>query len=313
MAEDGLTLTLCSGGMVVGRPGNWRLLPQGFGEAATSLFVSQLLRGSGQALCEWLNSRKDNGLYPSARDLLATHVPVDLVTDSEVESLLETVQEGRRALRTTMSGILPNVFGSGERDVQGVRNEIQGRCPRGWPDRRTRAAAGRPDLARRVEASLTTPPRCPVATGSAPSAAAEDGLLKLGEGLARVLGVLALTEVAASNGFSRNLRKQFRTGAAFGTWLWILDRLEAEGIMPRIQQLATVRARGNARVFLGHIKDFRNTSHHAHGVRASHQLAEDVERLEPHVVRAISAVSWLSGRTGTGWSAASTLMRARTG
>ncbi|CAM5715519.1 hypothetical protein SALBM135S_03472 [Streptomyces alboniger] len=26
-----------------------------------------------------------------------------------------------------MSGILPDVFGSGERDVQGVRNEI-GRC-----------------------------------------------------------------------------------------------------------------------------------------------------------------------------------------
>ncbi|MFE1333839.1 MULTISPECIES: hypothetical protein [Streptomyces griseus group] len=55
------------------------------------------LRGSGQALCEWLNPRKDNGLYPSARDLLDTHVPVDLVTDSEVESLLETVHAGRRA------------------------------------------------------------------------------------------------------------------------------------------------------------------------------------------------------------------------
>ncbi|MFJ4974518.1 hypothetical protein ACIP6X_04070 [Streptomyces coeruleorubidus] len=91
------------------------------------------------------------------------------------------------------------------------------------------------------------------------------------------------------------MRKQFRTGATFGTWLWILDRLESEGIAPRVQQLATVRDRGNARALLGHIKDFRNTSHHAHGVRASHQLAEDVERLEPHIVRAISAVSWLSG------------------
>ncbi len=83
------------------------------------------LRGSGQALCEWLNSRKDNGLYPNARGLLDAPVPVDLVTGSEVESLLETVHAGRRALRTTMSGILPNLFDSGERDVQGVRNEIR--------------------------------------------------------------------------------------------------------------------------------------------------------------------------------------------
>lgn len=58
-------------------------------------------RGCGQALCEWLNSRKDNGQYPTARDLLDTHVPVDLVTDIEVDSLLGAVQEGRRALRNT--------------------------------------------------------------------------------------------------------------------------------------------------------------------------------------------------------------------
>ncbi|CAL9396155.1 hypothetical protein SUDANB6_01362 [Streptomyces sp. enrichment culture] len=224
-----------------------------------------------------------------------THVPADLVTDSEVESLLETVQEGRRALRTTMSGILPNVFGSGERDVQGVRNEIRaaaheagliGELVRPLDDPISRAEWSFPyhaaALSRRYRVSTHPAER-------------KDGLLKLGEGLAQVLGVLALTELAASNGFSRNLRKQFRTGATFGTWLWLLDRLEAEGIAPRIQQLATVRDRGNARALLGHIKDFRNTSHHAHGVRASHQLAEDVERLEPHIVRAISAVSWLSG------------------
>ncbi|NQE71510.1 putative adenine-specific methylase [Nocardia gamkensis] len=293
--EDGAPLTLCSGGMLVGRPGNWRLLPNGFGEAATSLFVLQPLRGCGQALCEWLNSRKDNGQYPSARDLLDTHVPVDLVTDREVEGLLRTVQEGRRALRNTTSGILPNVFSSGERDVQGVRNEIRfaahearliGELVRPLDDLISRAEWSFPyhaaALSRRYR--ISTHP-----------AEQKDGLLKLGEGLARVLGVLALTELAASSGFSRNLRKQFRTGATFGTWLWFLDRLETEEIMPRIQQLTTLSDRGNARALLGRIKDFRNTSHHAHGVRASHQLAEDVERLEPHIVGAISAVRWLSG------------------
>ncbi len=293
--EDGRPLTLCSGGMLVGRPGNWRLLPNGFGEAATSLFVLQPLHGGGQALCEWLNSRKDNGQYPSTRDLLDTHIPLDLVTDSEVESLLETVEEGRRALRNTMSGILPNVFSSGERDVQRVRNEIRfaaheagliGELVRPLDDLISRAEWSFPyhaaALSRRYR--ISTHP-----------AEQKDGLLKLGEGLARVLGVLALTELAESSGFSPNLRKQFRPQASFGTWLWFLDRLEAEGITPRIQQLATLRDRGNARALLGHIKDFRNTSHHAHGVRASHQLAEDVERLEPHIVGAISAVRWLSG------------------
>ncbi|MGV9928377.1 hypothetical protein [Nocardia rhamnosiphila] len=248
--EDRGPLTLCSGGMLVERPGNWRLLSKGFGEAATSLFVLQPLRGCGQALCEWLNSRKDNGQYPTARDLLDTHVPVDLVTDIEVDSLLGAVQEGRRALRNTMSGILPNVFSSGERDVQGVRNEIRfaaheagliGELVRPLDDLISRAEWSFPyhaaALSRRYR--ISTHP-----------AEQKDGLLKLGEGLARVLGVLALTELVESSGFSRNLRNQFRTGATFGTWLWFLDRLESEGITPRIQQLTTLSDRSNARALL---------------------------------------------------------------
>lgn len=42
------------------------------------------------------------------------------------------------------------------------------------------------------------------------------------------------------------------------------------------------------------IKDARNDSSHAHGVRAAHQLEEDVEALEPLVVSALTAANWLS-------------------
>ncbi|GAA1082970.1 hypothetical protein [Kitasatospora arboriphila] len=43
------------------------------------------------------------------------------------------------------------------------------------------------------------------------------------------------------------------------------------------------------------IKDFRNGSHHAHGVRASHELNSEVAQLEPRVVEALGLVNWLSG------------------
>jgi type I restriction enzyme M protein len=42
------------------------------------------------------------------------------------------------------------------------------------------------------------------------------------------------------------------------------------------------------------IKGVRNNSSHAHGVRASHQLEEEVDALEPLVVSAIASANWLS-------------------
>ncbi|MBX7551137.1 type I restriction-modification system subunit M [Streptomyces sp. tea 10] len=49
---DDSELTPCSGGDLVGRLGNWRLLPAGFGEAVTPLFVLHPVRGRGRVLCE---------------------------------------------------------------------------------------------------------------------------------------------------------------------------------------------------------------------------------------------------------------------
>ncbi len=122
---DDSELTQCSGGDLVGRSGNWRLLPAGFGEAVTPLFVLHPLQGRGRVLCEWLNSRRDHGAFPRVRDLLDTPVPVELVTDATVDDLLEDVQEARRALRTATEGILPNIFSGSETLSEEIRTTIR--------------------------------------------------------------------------------------------------------------------------------------------------------------------------------------------
>ncbi|MGW5227783.1 type I restriction-modification system subunit M [Nocardia niigatensis] len=293
---DSQPLTPCAGGDLVGRPGNWRLLPLGFGEAVTSLFVLHpQTEVSGRALCEWLNSRRDTGRYPTARDVLDTHVPVELVVDAELDDLLAGVQDGRRTLHTTISGILPNVFASGEREMEGVRTEIRsaayeasliGELVRPLDDPIWRAEWSYPyhaaALARRYR--ISTHP-----------AEQRDGLLKLGEGLARTLGVLALSELAVPNGFTENLRKPFRAGATFGTWLTLLRRFSVEVDSPRILPFTALQEFRDLIALLDGVKDFRNDSHHSHGLRATYELEEEVEKLEPKVVSVIDAASWLTG------------------
>ncbi|MCX4455750.1 type I restriction-modification system subunit M [Streptomyces sp. NBC_01728] len=292
---DNSELTPCAGGDLVGRSGNWRLLPVGFGEAVTPLFVLHPLRGGGRGLCEWLNSRKGNSTYPQARELLDTPVPVELVTAHEVDELLEDIQEGRRALRVTTEGILPNVFAGSEALTEEIRKSIRfasrearlvGQLVRPFDDPVWRAESSYPfhvaALARRYRVSTHPAER-------------KDGLLKLGEGTARTLGILALSELIAHHqSFTRPLRQQFRTGATFGTWLTLIKRFLADVEAPRLPELEALRERDTTQSLLKEIKDFRNNSHHAHGVRMSHELDEDVEKLEPRVVSAISSVNWLS-------------------
>ncbi|MFH9562693.1 type I restriction-modification system subunit M [Streptomyces globisporus] len=293
---DDSELAPCSGGDLVGRFGNWRLLPAGFGDAVTPLFVLHPMQGRGRVLCEWLNSRKDTSTFPRVRDLLDTPVPVDLVTDTTVDDLLEEVQEGRRALRAATEGILPNIFSGSETLSEEIRTTIRfashearlaGQLVRPFDDPIWRAESSYPfhmaALARRYRVSTHPAER-------------KDGLLKLGEGTARTLGILALSElISHHNGFTRSLRQQFRNGATFGTWLWLIDRFLEEVGTPVLSELAAIRERDTTRALLEEIKDFRNHSHHAHGVRMNHEIDEDVEKLEPRVVSTISSVNWLSG------------------
>ncbi len=292
---DDSELTPCTGGDLVGRPGNWRLLSAEFGDAVTRLFVLHPTQGSGRGLCEWLNSRKGNAAYPQARELLDMPVPVELVTSIELEELLAQVQEGRHALRMATEGILPNVFAGPETRVAEIRHSIRfiarearlaGQLVRPFDDPVWRAEASYPfhvaALARRYRVSTDPAER-------------KDGLLKLGEGTARILGILALRELIAHHGsFTSALRKMFRQGATFGTWTTLIQRFLDEVPTPQLPELVAVHESNVTQSLLKDIKDLRNSSHHAHGVRRSHELDEDVEKLEPPVLSAISSVNWLS-------------------
>ncbi|MFI6054645.1 N-6 DNA methylase [Streptomyces violascens] len=292
---DDSELTPCTGGDLVGRAGNWRLLPAGFGDAVTRLFVLHPTQGSGRGLCEWLNSRKGNAAYPQPRELLDTLVPVELVTAPEVEDLLAEVQEGRHVLRMATEGILPNVFAGPETRVAEIRQSIRfvarearlaGQLVRPFDDPVWRAEASYPfhvaALARRYRVSTHPAER-------------KDGLLKLGEGTARTLGVLALRELIAHHGgFTNSLRKNFGNGATFGTWTTLIKKFMDEVPTPQLPELVALRERDVSLSLLKGIKDSRNDSHHAHGVRRSHELDEDVEKLEPKLVSALSSVNWLS-------------------
>ncbi len=292
---NGSALTPCSGGDLVGRTGNWRLLPPNFGEAVTSLFVLRPVRGNGRALGEWLNSRRETGLFRHAQDLLETPVPIDLVTDPNVDDLLEEVQESRRALQIATEGMLPNIFAGNDIASDRIRTflhftaheaRLAQQLIRPFEDPVWRAESSYPfhvaALARRYR--VCTHP-----------AERKDGLLKLAEGTARTLGILALSEMISRHGFTRSLRQQFRTGATFGTWITLIERFMSDVETPQLQELAALLKNGVTRKLLGEVKDFRNDTHHAHGIRASHELDESVAALEPLVVSALSSVNWLSG------------------
>ncbi|MEU9015937.1 type I restriction endonuclease subunit M, partial [Streptomyces sp. NPDC048479] len=297
-SESGWRLTPCAGGDLVGRPGTWRLLPPSFGEAVTSLHVLHPLRGSGHTLCEWLNSREETEPYTSGPRLMDWPVPADFVPDRESDSLIEAVDASRQALKKAASGLLPNVFSSKETDPGKLREDLRAAASKArlidtlvvpLEDPMWRAESSYPfhvaALARRYRTSTHAAER-------------KDGLLKLGEGIARVLGVLTLAEKIAQDGFTRRLQQQFSRGATFGTWLWLVNNLVADLTSPGVQELTGVREKTYP--LLEKVKDLRNDAHHAHGVRASHEIDGEVAELEPHVVSALTSVNWLS-RTHWDW------------
>ncbi|RAO19595.1 Site-specific DNA-methyltransferase (adenine-spe cific) [Micromonospora noduli] len=296
-SESRLPMTVCRGSDLVGWPGNWRLLPPNFGEALTPMFVLHPAKGCGRLLCEWLNSRPEDSpaaLRMTGRKLMDIQVPVDLF-DGEIEDHLEAVQESRRRIQAAASNTLPNVFSGGQTDVHRLRDEIRSAASE---------AALVADLMRPVEdpvgrAEWTYPfhiaslaRRYRISTHPAEQ---QDGLLKLGEGIARVLGILALGElIADQGGFTAALRGQLRTGATFGTWTTFIGRFADSAVTPLLADLGRLRDVGGVRDVLAAIKQVRNRTHHSHGVRAHHEIEKDVETLEPHVISALTTANWLA-------------------
>lgn len=290
------SLTLCEGGDLVGLPGNWRLLPANFGEAVTAMFVLQPSDGHGHVLAEWLNSRPDDAttLRMTSSQLLDTPVPVDMVRP-EIEDFLEVVQEGRHKMRATAASTLPNVFAGPQTDVQRLRDEIRSAANEAWliADlmRPVEDPVGRAEWSYPYHiASLARRYRI----GTHP-AEQKDGLLKLGEGIARVLGILALSEIAAHGEIDAHLRRSFQKGATFGTWTTAIQKFVESVNEPSLPDLARLADPDGVSALLERIRELRNDTHHSHGIRAGFEIEKDVRALDPHVVAVITSVNWLAG------------------
>jgi len=283
----------CMDGDIVGYLANWRVLPSGFGEALTTLTVLRPLRHRGLTLCEWLNTRKSSEYGLNQRISMDIPVPVDAVLDPEFDELLADLYAGRIGLSSTMSKILPNVFRESTTDIEDARRAAQagasearliGELVRPLEDPVWRAEWSYPHhiagLARQYRIAASPAER-------------KDALLKLGESVARSLGVLALAILIRREGrFTRTMRDRFRNGGGtFGTWNRIIQDLLTNGEVPELRELEGTLGPD----LLTPILTIRNEARHEYGVHALHELEGEVAQLEPTVVSALVSVSWLSG------------------
>ncbi|MFF0094556.1 N-6 DNA methylase [Streptomyces canus] len=294
----GQALAVCTGGDVVGQAGNWRLLPPDFGDAVTQLTVLRPLGNSGRALCEWLRTRgaEEGGVHP--RVSMNSPAPVELIRDPEFNALLDDLDGGKEALARTTSRILPNVF----RDPQAGLDEM----------RRTAKASA---YEARIIGELVQPLGDPVWRGewsypyhvaalarqyriATTLAQRKDALLKLGEGMARCVGVLALAvRIHRRQSFDDALRGPFKKGggATFWTWQSQISDLVKDGPIPELPELEGALEPNGVFDLLDQLRGMRNDSSHASRVQPEHELEREVNALEPVVVAALESVGWLSG------------------
>ncbi|MCX5163707.1 type I restriction-modification system subunit M [Streptomyces sp. NBC_00264] len=292
-------LASCTGGDVVGLGSNWRLLPPEFGDALTPLTVLRPINNSGHALCEWLRTHP-GGQNTTLRISVNSRVPVDLIKDPEFNRLMDTLEANRSTLASTTAGILPNVF----RDPQASIDELR---------HVTRAAASRARLIGELVRPLEDPvwraewsyPYHVAALARQYRVAATPSdryqtLLKLAEGIARCIGVLALAiEIRRKQRFTRPLQDKFTRGdgATWGTWhKSLITPLVKVGPIPELLELEGVLDPGGVIEPLTALLDGRNKNGHAYRAPAAHKVEREISALEPLVVTALESVGWLAAR-----------------
>jgi type I restriction enzyme M protein len=289
-------MTLCVGGDLVGTGRTWRLLPAEFGSALTSLNVLNPIGNSGAALCEWLNSGEAED---RPRELPRNApVPIDLILDTEFVECIEDIVDVREKLGRTMARIVPNIFTEAAADLETVRRHARASASEGrllggllspLEDPVWRAELSYPfhaaALARKYRTAITP-------------AEQKEALLKLAEGVARTVGVLALAvKIKRAGRFNSALRNTFRYGAHFGTWLHLIKELVERGPVPELPAIQDALAPANTHELLTEIIDLRNETAHAHGVSSRYRLEDEVKEVEPLLVASIESVSWLSALT----------------
>ncbi|GAB3966999.1 hypothetical protein GCM10027615_15550 [Plantactinospora veratri] len=288
-------LTQCSDGDIVGRPGLWRTLPTAFGDAVTPLTVLRPIKGMARTIQEWLNSAQNADVAAHGR-LRDIPVPLQLIDDRHVDDWLDDLQRTRVDLSRVVSTLMPNVFDNLRGDFPRLRRDLSATTSRArlaselvqpLSDPVWSAEWAYPfpvaTLARQYRIATTLPQR-------------KEALLKLGESIARTLGVLALAILVERNGgvLSNRLRDRFGRGATFGTWTTLIREIVEQGPVPELGELDGMLGDGGPHELLLLIQRARNDSGHAYGVRAAHELEEEIGAIEPVVVAALESVSWLS-------------------
>ncbi|AXE80829.1 N-6 DNA methylase [Streptomyces atratus] len=298
--RPGQAVAVCTGGDVVGLGSNWRLLPAEFGDAVTGLTVLRPIGNSGRALCEWMRTRasEEDGPYSRSRVAMNSPVPVELIKDPEFNAHLDDLDHGKAALAVTTSRILPNVFqglqvGLDEMRRAAMASAYEARIieelvqPLGDPVRRAEwtypyhVAA----LARQYRIATTAAHR-------------KDALLKLAEGVARCVGVLAVAvQIHRDHGYIDTLRRNRSLslgGATFGTWEKQIEALVKAGPVPELPELEGALDPGGVLGTLRELRGMRNDSSHASRVQPEHKLEREADALQPLVVAALESVGWLS-------------------
>lgn len=296
--RPGQAVAVCTSGDVVGLAGNWRLLPAEFGDAVTALTVLRPIGNGGRALCEWMRTRASEEDGPYSRVAMNSPVPVELIKDPEFNAHLDDLDRGKAALASTTSRILPNVFHGLQADLDEMRRAAKASAdeariigelvqPLGDPVRRAEwtypyhVAA----LARQYRIATTPAYR-------------KDALLKLAEGVARCVGVLAVAvQIHRDQRFIETLRRNrslSQGGATFGTWEKQIEALAKAGPIPELPELEGALDPGGVLGTLRELRGMRNDSSHASRVQPEHKLEREVNALQPLVVAALESVGWLS-------------------
>ncbi|GAA0934928.1 hypothetical protein GCM10009558_048410 [Virgisporangium aurantiacum] len=285
----------CAGGDIVGRPGLWRVLPAAFGDAVTPLTVLRPVKGAARAIQEWLDSAQNADVAAHGR-LRDVPVPLPLIDDPQVDDWLDDLQQTRADLARVVSTLMPNVF-----------DDLRGDFPQLL--RNLAATTSRARLASELVQPLSDPVWSaewaypfPIATLARQYRIAtslpqrKEALLKLGESIARTMGVLALAVLAERNAgvLSGRLRARFSRGATFGTWTALIRDLVQQGPVPELSEFDVVLGADGPHELLLRIQRARNSSGHAYGVRAAHELEEEIAGIEPVVVSTLESVSWLA-------------------
>ncbi|AEY93187.1 type I restriction-modification system methyltransferase [Streptomyces hygroscopicus subsp. jinggangensis 5008] len=296
--RPGQAVATCTGGDVVGLAGNWRLLPTDFGDAVTALTVLRPIGNTGRALCEWMRTRASEEDGPYSRVAMNSQVPVELIKDPEFNAHLDDLDHGKAALASTTSRILPNVFHGMQAGLEEMR-------------RAAKASAAEARIIKELVQPLADPVRRAEWTYPYHVAALarqyriattlahrKDALLKLAEGVARCVGVLAVAvQIHRDEGFIDTLRRNrslSQGGATFGTWEKQIEALVRAGPIPELPELEDALDPGGVLGTLRELRGMRNDSSHASRVQPEHKLKREVDALQPLVVAALESVGWLS-------------------